>query len=63
MKYVIAKIGTMSTERILLLKGKVKLGGRVEWVEGPEYLVKYGHRHTGIIDGIGPDGLLRIKRM
>lgn len=63
MRYVVAKVGTHGSQRILVVMGKIKLGERIEWVEGPDFRAKYGRRHTGIIDQVNPDGLIFICRM
>ena len=63
MKYVRAKIGTHAVTEILVLKGSTKLGGRIEWVEGPDFMVKYGVRHRGIVDHVNEDGLIFVNRM
>ena len=63
MKYIRAKLGTHSSQRILHLKGRVALGSIIEWVEGPDYRAKWGRRHSGIIDRINPDGLIFVERM
>ena len=63
MKYMMAKVGTHGSQRILHIKGKIKLNERIEWVEGPDYRAKYDHRCKGIIVKINSDGLIFIERM
>lgn len=62
MKYVIAKVGTHSGQRILVVKGSIKLNSSITWVENGES-PKWGTKHTGIIDKINPDGLIFVCRM
>lgn len=52
MKYIYAKVGTMPGQQILVIKGSIKLGAHITWVDGPDYRAKYGRKETGIIDGI-----------
>lgn len=66
MKWVIAKIGTMPSQRVLLLKGRLKVGALVVWSESGRRVDN--HPQTGIIWKIDPPtpdfgGLVFIDRM
>jgi len=52
MRYIYAKVGTMPAQKILVIKGSVKMGSHITWVDGPYYQAKYGRKETGFIDGI-----------
>lgn len=60
MRYIIAKIGTHPSQRILLLKGAPREGCWVEWSETGR---RRGRRETGIVDRVNDDGLVFISRM
>lgn len=63
MKYLVAKVGTHCSRRILLMKGKVVVGGRVEWFEHEDAKFRWSPRRTGIIWKINPDGMPFIDMM
>lgn len=62
MKYIRAKIGTHAVQRILHLKGAIKLGSFITWVEEGTS-PKWGRKETGVIDKINTDGLIFVERM
>lgn len=59
------KIGTVPYGQVLLMKGKVAVGERVEWIEDRHSdgkFIRWGNRQMGIVRRINDDGRVFIDR-
>jgi len=61
MRWIRAKVGTLSVRMILHLRGRCRLGEFIEWRERGEN--KWTRPHRGLIDKVNDDGLIFVERM